>query len=240
MSFAMKNMQPINRRKRSLLVFALMVSLSGIVQPIRAQEEAVQTSGKFITVTSPIDDTMSSRIHNLALELQNDAEKEDREVVMVLEISPGTSSYGQVHDLAKFLTSSKLSKVRTVAWVPNSVTGNNVILALACNEIVMHPDAELGDIGRGGTVDEDEQRFVLSLVKRRHNRLVSPGLAKGMMSRAVDLKRVELDTENGGRETRILTREDVVVLQNAETPICLLYTSPSPRDQRGSRMPSSA
>ena len=29
--------------------------------------------------------------------------------------------------------------------------------------------------------------------------------------------------------------------QNLETPhICLLYTSPSPRDQRGSRMPSSA
>ena len=25
-----------------------------------------------------------------------------------------------------------------------------------------------------------------------------------------------------------------------EFPICLLYTSPSPRDQRGSRMPSSA
>ena len=30
-------------------------------------------------------------------------------------------------------------------------------------------------------------------------------------------------------------REEVV-----ETPCCLLYTSPSPRDQRGSRMPSSA
>ena len=30
----------------------------------------------------------------------------------------------------------------------------------------------------------------------------------------------------------------VDILQNPE--ICLLYTSPSPRDQRGSRMPSSA
>ena len=29
-------------------------------------------------------------------------------------------------------------------------------------------------------------------------------------------------------------------LQNAESQACLLYTSPSPRDQRGSRMPSSA
>ena len=30
------------------------------------------------------------------------------------------------------------------------------------------------------------------------------------------------------------------VLAGALAPACLLYTSPSPRDQRGSRMPSSA
>ena len=31
-----------------------------------------------------------------------------------------------------------------------------------------------------------------------------------------------------------------IVIDRAETKGCLLYTSPSPRDQRGSRMPSSA
>ena len=31
-----------------------------------------------------------------------------------------------------------------------------------------------------------------------------------------------------------------VVLSTEEEGVCLLYTSPSPRDQRGSRMPSSA
>ena len=30
------------------------------------------------------------------------------------------------------------------------------------------------------------------------------------------------------------------VVENASKLVCLLYTSPSPRDQRGSRMPSSA
>ena len=29
-------------------------------------------------------------------------------------------------------------------------------------------------------------------------------------------------------------------LENVMVEVCLLYTSPSPRDQRGSRMPSSA
>ena len=34
------------------------------------------------------------------------------------------------------------------------------------------------------------------------------------------------------------TRE--AVMEGAQALVCLLYTSPSPRDQRGSRMPSSA
>ena len=34
--------------------------------------------------------------------------------------------------------------------------------------------------------------------------------------------------------------DDSYLVFNAEGSICLLYTSPSPRDQRGSRMPSSA
>ena len=55
-----------------------------------------------------------------------------------------------------------------------------------------------------------------------------------------------LDRPRAGDQTRLevgVQRKRVVILQfdillHAET--CLLYTSPSPRDQRGSRMPSSA
>ena len=41
------------------------------------------------------------------------------------------------------------------------------------------------------------------------------------------------------------TQDDYAIIQNVEKQLnvnltCLLYTSPSPRDQRGSRMPSSA
>ena len=37
-----------------------------------------------------------------------------------------------------------------------------------------------------------------------------------------------------------LGKTDDVLDQVGGTEVCLLYTSPSPRDQRGSRMPSSA
>ena len=36
------------------------------------------------------------------------------------------------------------------------------------------------------------------------------------------------------------TLRDLVAIQTKQAQLCLLYTSPSPRDQRGSRMPSSA
>ena len=47
----------------------------------------------------------------------------------------------------------------------------------------------------------------------------------------------------GGDEKRFSEFDDAVTFiqgKLAEMTICLLYTSPSPRDQRGSRMPSSA
>ena len=49
------------------------------------------------------------------------------------------------------------------------------------------------------------------------------------------------------REKREIQKEDIIPLdvytekrRELRKNICLLYTSPSPRDQRGSRMPSSA
>ena len=60
----------------------------------------------------------------------------------------------------------------------------------------------------------------------------------------VDVRRVELvyyDTTMQGIGSvgdLKLTKQQTPVLNGTTT--CLLYTSPSPRDQRGSRMPSSA
>ena len=48
---------------------------------------------------------------------------------------------------------------------------------------------------------------------------------------------LNLKTEGGLEVLRQLVRSADVFVQNWR---CLLYTSPSPRDQRGSRMPSSA
>ena len=71
--------------------------------------------GKFVTVFSPIDDTQFGRVKNVALTLQNEALKQGRRAVLVLEITPGSSEFHQVYGLAKFLASAKLSKMPSAA-----------------------------------------------------------------------------------------------------------------------------
>ena len=75
-----------------------------------------------------------------------------------------------------------------------------------------------------------------------------------MTRRAISLMRSMLRVSRGWRgeggdaeaafivtETRRVFRERRgLAAGSAEAEACLLYTSPSPRDQRGSRMPSSA
>ena len=39
---------------------------------------------------------------------------------------------------------------------------------------------------------------------------------------------------------RMFTFDDLTLIDNRQMQVCLLYTSPSPRDKRQSRMPSSA
>jgi membrane-bound serine protease (ClpP class) len=166
--------------------------------------------GRFLRISGTVDDTVYGRVSRAALGLQSRARQESRRAVLVLEISPGSSPFHQVRGLAKFLTTELTeSRLRTVAWVPETVTGSHVILALACQEIVMAPAASLGDIGLGQPLDQDEQSFVVNLVNRRHNNKVSEALALGMLDRQKEVlwAQVELGTKpNPSRETRIISR----------------------------------
>ena len=69
-----------------------------------------------------------------------------------------------------------------------------------------------------------------------------PALGLGRMSDAGQLgSSGSLNTDRGvPLSTRRLKKEVLRAEPNPHSEPCLLYTSPSPRDQRGSRMPSSA
>ena len=170
----------------------------------------------YLSVGSPVSDAVQAKVLNAARKVQQQAELEGRSAVLILEIGPGTSRFGSIRDLAKELTSAKFGSLRTIAWVPEPkdkkrIDGFNVILALACKEIVMHPDAELGDIGRGKALDAEEQQFVLSLVEKRLNPKLSSGLVTGLMDPQKTILKVKLETDAEGRkssESRVLTSEE--------------------------------
>ncbi|QDU50845.1 NfeD family protein [Gimesia panareensis] len=180
------------------------------------------TPAQFITIESPVGEVTYGRVTNSALSLQNEASQAGETGYLILKITPGSSPFHQVQGLAKFLASSKLSSLKTIAWVPETVIGNNVVLALACDEIVMHPDAELGDIGYGKALDRDEQQFVLSIVEKRHNPKLSRALALGMMDPQQAVLKIKLQQGEGKNkqvESRVVTPEELKRLQNNQAVI---------------------
>ena len=184
-----------------------------------APKVAPKPIGQFLTVTSPLNDQMVSELTNLAIELQAQAVRENRDALLVLEIEPGTSGFGHVSDAVRFLTSSDVSRVRTIAWLPRSVDGTRAVLALACHDIVMHPDATLGDIGRGEAVSNEDQIFIMSLVDRRRNPRLSRGVAQAMMNPSEALLRVSVETSPNSVEQRFLTPAELMLLQNQNAVI---------------------
>jgi membrane-bound serine protease (ClpP class) len=181
--------------------------------------------GQFYTLESRITDAQIAQVGNLAAQLQARAVLEHREAVLILEIPPGSSRFGQVTDLAKKLTSADVSNVRTVAWLPETVEGPHAILAVACDDIVMNPDASLGNIGGGSAVPQEDQNLILSIVDRRgRNSRLYRGVVQAMMDPAVELLRVRLEGDAGVEQQRFLTQRELKLLQNKNTVISATET----------------
>ena len=215
------------------LAALLLAGVSLFSAQLQAQEQpdvavAQRPIGRFFTVRSPVDDRTVSDLTSLALELQAQATRDRREAVLILEIEPGSSRFGQVSDLARFLTSAQLSQIRTVAWLPKTVDGTQAILALACHDIVMHPDAMLGDIGRGEKVPDDEQNFVFSLIDRRRNVRLSRGIALAMMDPSSALMRVTVEEQPGIAQQRFLTPAELMQLRDQNAVVTKVETIKDP------------
>jgi len=189
------------------------------------EERPAGPVARYLTITQPVTESAFTRVRNSLVKLQKIAEQEDREVFLILEIERGTSMFGQVHDLAKELTSFNYSNVRTVAWIPDGdrpLAGYGAVIALACREIVMHPDAEFGDIGRGKSLDPDEKRLIIHMVDKHYNSKVSGSLAAGFLDPAETIRRVKVEVQENGKaitDVRIVTADEHEELRNDNVPI---------------------
>ena len=162
-------------------------------KPTAKQEVAKKTPlGRVVRLESPIDDSAIKAVRTAAVDLSARAENEGREAVLVLELQPGTSEFHNINGLTTALVSADYAKLKTVCWVPESVDGYNAMVALACREVVMHPDASLGDFGRGEPLENDEIEFARRLVDGRGNTRVNEAVATAFADPGVTLLAIDV------------------------------------------------
>jgi hypothetical protein len=72
---------------------------------------------------------------------------------LCLQIDSAGGAPEQSLVLAGWLASLDPARVRTVAYVPRQARGDAALVALACDELVLGPQAVLGGEGNGGVID---------------------------------------------------------------------------------------
>jgi membrane-bound serine protease (ClpP class) len=199
-------------------------------KPVEAKPADKPVLAQFVTVEGTIDDSTVGRIRNTALKLQEQATLEDRKAILVLEVLPGSSELLQAMRVAKDLTANSISRVKTVAWVPQSLTGHNALVALGCKEIVMHPDASLGDIGLGKPVEPGERQGIIELIDKRYNPKLSRALVTGMLDPQAEVRVITI-ARGDDIEKRVVTKTEQQELINSGLEITDFETIKEPGEQ---------
>ena len=175
-------------------------------KPAADAPEADLGQGRLIRVRLPItgnaDTHIKTAIDRAVDQLTRLPRRDDRRPALILEIVPDRrrTQFGEGTDftralsVADHLMRKELAPVKTIAYIPRTVKGHAVLVALACEELVMHPDAELGEAG----YDEDGPRGIDSKTVSAYQHIagarpVPEAIALGMVDRRLQVLKVETD-----------------------------------------------
>ena len=153
----------------------------------------------------PIADAETRRVRRAVDRWLSKKAEAAQRPILVLEFQSGTTAgeageageFGSAFDLATYLTSPSVGRVQTVAYLPGVVTGHAVLAAMACEQIIMKAEAELGDAGKTGQVVMQTHRAAyLEIAARRGT--IPAAVALGMLDSALTVYRLEM-IEGGTR-----------------------------------------
>lgn len=142
-------------------VGALAVALGALICPTSVsaaaedEPEAAARLGMAIRVDLPITDRMVRRVERFVDQALEKARREQKRPVLILKFQvledqekfAGRTEFSDALKLARLLTSVRLGSAHTVAYVPRVLPGHAVLVAMACDDIVMPGDAQLGPVG---------------------------------------------------------------------------------------------
>ena len=144
-----------------------------------------------LPLTNNVDQLVQGQISRAIKQLSQHAKRP----TLILEFRPEAESagegsdFGRAHSLARYLVGEELATVKTVAYLPHSVKGHAVLPVLACEQIVMAKNAELGAAGVDEKLlDETMRGAYRDFASRRLT--IAPAIALGMLDDELEVVRV--------------------------------------------------
>jgi membrane-bound serine protease (ClpP class) len=188
----------LHRSGLRLMLAAVMLAGVGGIGSSMAGSALAGPEAVLLPVRLPIVGTRDTQVEAAILRQMDRLRSRPSErgvlVLQFVEADGGDASasdFGRALELARFLTGGRLVGVKTVAYLPEGATGHAVLVALACEEIVMPPDAVLGPAGIDDTVDEPVRAAYREIAARR--RTVPPEVALALVDAAARVARVSTD-----------------------------------------------
>jgi membrane-bound serine protease (ClpP class) len=150
--------------------------------------------GQFFPIVEPIDHGVLEPLEASVIPYLEALAAQGERPILVFEFrsgdqKPGASPFGATSDLADFLVHKLRGAKKTVAYVPEALQGYAVMDVLACDEIVLGPEASLGPISPPGENVTPARREALRELARNKGR--EADLLVGMLDPEADLREVQ-------------------------------------------------
>jgi membrane-bound serine protease (ClpP class) len=164
-------------------------------------EPAAGKHGRLVRVPLPILGTADTQVIAAARQALAGLPPGAERPVLVLEFSSSDNQTGAGSDferslkLARFLSSSEASAVETVAYIPKALKGHAVLAAMACESIILGPDAVIGEAGLDEPAEQTTDPTVRSGYREIANRrrTIPAEVALAMLDKNVELLKVETE-----------------------------------------------
>ncbi len=206
-----------------ICLFLVLVTIVPLVA--RAQEAApaadkneeppAKLTGARLRIPLPIKGSVDTNVKQSLQRLLSRLKDGDPRPVVILEMDatkaeqPQGSEFERSLSLARFLTSKEAARLKTVAYLKGKIEGHAVLIPLACEQIVMHPDAELGNAGIDESSISMTMRHAYEEIAGYRNTL-PPELALGMLDPSLEIYRVNNRRFVDGKEYEKLKAEGEV------------------------------
>jgi membrane-bound ClpP family serine protease len=176
--------------------------------------------GRLVRVPLPLTGNADTQVIAAVQKAIDDMPPGRERGVLVLEFSSVDNQTGQGSDferslkLARYLSGRKASTAKTVAYIPKALKGHAVLAAMACEEIVMAPEAVMGEAGLDEPAEEATDPTVRSGYREIANRrrTIPAEVALAMLDKNLELLKVETEVS-----PEFVLKEDLEKLKERHT-----------------------